>query len=65
MTPQQQAQQCLNRNCLILDSETTGLGEDDEIVEITIIDTAGKAAEHSGETIKAHPSRSDSDTWHH
>ncbi|MFS7242300.1 exonuclease domain-containing protein [Serratia proteamaculans] len=42
MTPQQQAQQCLNRNCLILDSETTGLGEDDEIVEITIIDTAGK-----------------------
>lgn len=42
MTPQQQAQQCLNRNFLILDTETTGLGDDDEIVEITIIDTTGK-----------------------
>lgn len=43
MSPQQQAQQCLNRNCLILDTETTGLGDDDEIVEIAIIDASGKA----------------------
>lgn len=42
MTPQQQARQWLNQNCLILDTETTGLGEDAEIVEITIIDTNGK-----------------------
>ncbi len=42
MTPQQQAQQWLRENCLILDAETTGLGDDAEIVEITIIDTAGR-----------------------
>ncbi|MFS7188104.1 3'-5' exonuclease [Serratia proteamaculans] len=42
MTPQQQAQQWLDNNCLILDTETTGLGEDAEIVEITIIDSTGK-----------------------
>ncbi|MGS4268696.1 3'-5' exonuclease [Serratia marcescens] len=42
MTPQQQAQKWLHENCLILDTETTGLGEDAEIVEIAIIDTAGK-----------------------
>ncbi|NYA43239.1 3'-5' exonuclease [Serratia fonticola] len=42
MTPQHQAQQWLNQDCLILDTETTGLGEDAEIVEITIIDTTGK-----------------------
>jgi len=42
MTPQQQAQQWLRDNCLILDTETTGLGEDAEIVEIAVIDTTGK-----------------------
>jgi DNA polymerase III epsilon subunit-like protein len=42
MTPQQKAQQWLRENCLILDTETTGLGEDAEIVEVTIIDTAGR-----------------------
>ncbi|HEY3983190.1 3'-5' exonuclease [Cedecea sp.] len=42
MTPQQQVQQWLDNDCLILDTETTGLGEDAEIVEITIIDTTGK-----------------------
>nr|WP_308530362.1 3'-5' exonuclease [uncultured Serratia sp.] len=42
MTPQQQAQQWLENNCLILDTETTGLGDDAEIVEIAIIDTTGK-----------------------
>ncbi|MNG64340.1 Exodeoxyribonuclease 10 [compost metagenome] len=42
MTPRQQAQQWLKDNCLILDTETTGLGNDAEIVEITIIDAAGK-----------------------
>ncbi|MGO3569152.1 MAG: 3'-5' exonuclease [Serratia grimesii] len=42
MTPQQQAQQWLRDNCLILDTETTGLGDDAEIVEIAIIDTTGK-----------------------
>ncbi|MFQ0827138.1 3'-5' exonuclease [Serratia fonticola] len=41
MTPQQQAQQWLDNNCLILDTETTGLGEDAEIVEITIINSHG------------------------
>lgn len=43
MTPQQQAQQWLHENCLILDTETTGLGEDAEIVEIALIDTTGEA----------------------
>lgn len=28
----------LDKNCLILDTETTGLGDDDEVVEISIID---------------------------
>lgn len=41
MTPQQQAQQWLSNKCLILDTETTGLGEDDEIVEIGLIDSHG------------------------
>ncbi|MFV1478129.1 3'-5' exonuclease [Serratia sp. Z4] len=41
MTPQQQAQQWLRDNVLILDTETTGLGDDAEIVEVTIIDTDG------------------------
>ncbi|EJD6704594.1 3'-5' exonuclease [Serratia marcescens] len=42
MTPKQKAQQWIDDNCLILDTETTGLGDDAEIVEITVIDTAGK-----------------------
>lgn len=42
MTPQQQAQQCLNRNCLVLDTETTGLDDKAEIIEIAIIDAHGK-----------------------
>lgn len=42
MTPQQQAQQWLRDNVLIMDTETTGLGDDAEIVEVTIIDTAGR-----------------------
>ncbi|MGQ6371259.1 3'-5' exonuclease [Serratia sp. IR-2025] len=42
MTPQQQAQQWLRDNCLILDTETTGLGDDAEIVEISLIDTSGE-----------------------
>lgn len=41
MTPQQQAQQWLSNNCLILDTETTGLGEDAEIVEISLINSSG------------------------
>jgi DNA polymerase III epsilon subunit-like protein len=35
------AQQWLSDECLILDTETTGLGEDAEIVEIAIIDSRG------------------------
>ncbi|MGQ6610540.1 3'-5' exonuclease [Serratia sp. IR-2025] len=42
MTPKQKAQQWIDDNCLILDTETTGLGDDAEIVEIAVIDTAGK-----------------------
>jgi DNA polymerase III epsilon subunit-like protein len=42
MTPQQQAQLWLRENSLIMDTETTGLGDDAEIVEITLIDTTGK-----------------------
>ncbi|AVD63710.1 3'-5' exonuclease family protein [Serratia marcescens] len=42
MTPKQQAQRWLINNCLILDTETTGLGDDAEIVEISIIDATGK-----------------------
>ncbi|MBN5301022.1 3'-5' exonuclease [Serratia nevei] len=42
MTPQQQAQQCLNRNCLVLDTETTGLDDKAEIIEIAVIDGTGK-----------------------
>lgn len=42
MTPQQQAQQCLNRNCLVLDTETTGLDGLAEIIEIAVIDAGGK-----------------------
>ncbi|MFZ7120988.1 MAG: 3'-5' exonuclease [Eubacteriaceae bacterium] len=36
------AQSLVNRNALILDTETTGLGEKDEIVEITVIDMKGQ-----------------------
>jgi DNA polymerase III epsilon subunit-like protein len=32
------ARRFIAQNCLILDTETTGLGEDDQIVEIAIID---------------------------
>ena len=35
------AKQLVNGNALILDTETTGLGEKDEIVEISIIDMRG------------------------
>lgn len=42
MTPQQQAQQCLNRNCLVLDTEATGLDDKAEIIEIAVIDATGK-----------------------
>lgn len=36
------ANKLVNRNALILDTETTGLGEKDEIVEISIIDMHGR-----------------------
>lgn len=42
LSPQQLAKNWLKSNCLILDTETTGLGDDAEIVEITLIDTTGK-----------------------
>ncbi|WP_413502304.1 3'-5' exonuclease [Serratia proteamaculans] len=42
MTPKQKAQMWLEDNCLILDTETTGLGEDAEIVEISLIDCSGE-----------------------
>jgi DNA polymerase III subunit epsilon len=35
------ARRFIEINCLILDTETTGLGDDDVIVEIAIIDAAG------------------------
>lgn len=35
------AKQLVNVNALVLDTETTGLGERDQIVEISIIDTRG------------------------
>lgn len=41
MTPQQKAARWLESNLFILDTETTGLGDDAEIVEICIIDTHG------------------------
>lgn len=41
MTPQQQAQLWLDSNSLILDTETTGLGGDAEIVEISLINSHG------------------------
>ncbi|MEG0233720.1 3'-5' exonuclease [Hafnia paralvei] len=41
MTPQQKAARWLESNRFILDTETTGLGDDAEIVEICIIDTHG------------------------
>ncbi|MFP7610174.1 3'-5' exonuclease family protein [Serratia quinivorans] len=41
LSPQQLAKNWLKSNCLILDTETTGLGDDAEIVEITLIDTTG------------------------
>lgn len=40
MTPQQRAKQWLE-NCNVLDTETTGLGRDAEICEISIIDHQG------------------------
>ncbi len=36
------ANQWLKNNCFILDTETTGLGKDAEIIEICIIDCTGK-----------------------
>jgi DNA polymerase III epsilon subunit-like protein len=36
------AKEIVNRNAIILDTETTGLGEKDEIIEISIIDMTGK-----------------------
>ncbi|HHL2561176.1 TPA: 3'-5' exonuclease [Yersinia enterocolitica] len=36
------AKKWLKDNCLILDTETTGLGKDAEIIEISIIDCTGK-----------------------
>jgi len=38
LTPVQLAKQWLASNCVILDTETTGLGDDAEICEISIID---------------------------
>jgi len=35
------AKHCMEVNALILDTETTGLGEDDEIVEVAIVDALG------------------------
>ncbi len=42
MTPQNRALEWLSSKSLILDTETTGLGEDDEIVEICLIDCYGE-----------------------
>ncbi|HGM5349228.1 TPA: 3'-5' exonuclease [Serratia marcescens] len=42
LSPQQLAKNWLKSNCLILDTETTGLGIDAEIVEITLLDTTGE-----------------------
>lgn len=42
LTPKQRAQQWLKNNALILDTEATGLGDTDEIVEIGVIDCTGK-----------------------
>lgn len=41
MTPQQRAQRWLDDDFLVFDTETTGLGDDDEIVEICLIDRNG------------------------
>jgi len=41
MTPQQKAQLWLDKDVLILDTETTGLGDDAEIVEICLIANCG------------------------
>ncbi|WP_227722841.1 3'-5' exonuclease [Yersinia proxima] len=41
LAPKLLARQWLAQNSLILDTETTGLGLDDEVVEIAIIDCAG------------------------
>ncbi len=40
----QRAQAVLDRNPVYLDTETTGLGTNDEIIEISIIDNAGQVA---------------------
>ena len=37
------AKKLVSRNALILDTETTGLGEKDEIVELSIVDMGGSA----------------------
>ncbi|CAI0809773.1 DNA polymerase III polC-type [Serratia proteamaculans] len=42
MTPQFYANKWIAENSVILDTETTGLGEDAEIVEICLIDCTGK-----------------------
>lgn len=41
LTPQQKAQKWIDENALILDTETTGLDSNAEIVEISIIDCTG------------------------
>jgi len=41
MTPTEKAQAWIDENALILDTETTGLGGNAEIVEISIIDCTG------------------------
>ncbi|WP_042562650.1 3'-5' exonuclease [Yersinia rochesterensis] len=42
LNAKQRAQRWLKNNYLILDTETTGLGDDAEIIEISIIDCTGK-----------------------
>ncbi|HGT0430049.1 TPA: 3'-5' exonuclease [Yersinia enterocolitica] len=42
LNAKQRAQRWLKNNNLILDTETTGLGDDAEIIEISIIDCTGK-----------------------
>ncbi|MGR5144741.1 3'-5' exonuclease [Photobacterium sp. DNB23_23_1] len=41
LTPENLAKQWLESNCLILDTETTGLGDDAEICEISVINSTG------------------------
>ncbi len=42
MNTQQMAQSILKTNPVFLDTETTGLGEDDQIIEISVINTQGR-----------------------